>query len=103
MTRRGGDFKTPRRATAMKAARARRRLAAESLLLEHDLFRKPVSTFRDHALRAAITALLVQRGDVEQDLARHEPRQGRHQLVGGAGNDHPAALLEPAVALPSHA
>jgi hypothetical protein len=26
-----------------------------SLLFEHDLFRKPVSTFRDHALSAAFT------------------------------------------------
>jgi hypothetical protein len=32
------------------ALRAQPRLSTLSLLLEHDLFRKPVSTFRDHAL-----------------------------------------------------
>src|SRR5258708_9751721 len=42
-----------------------------TLLLEHDLFRKPVSTFRDHALADLLVILLV---DVLTDEPHHVAR-----------------------------
>ena len=50
-------------------------------------------------LGLTIAAFLVQGGQLEQDLVRHEPHEPCHHLVGAARDDDAAALLEPAIAL----
>jgi hypothetical protein len=51
-------------------ARDRRRPMREGLLLEHDLVRKPVPTFRDHALVSKAASLLAGAGAQAWTAAR---------------------------------
>src|ERR1700730_322046 len=61
------------------------------LLVEHDLFGKPVSTFPDHALKprqVRRSDLLDMAGERETDMAREDQRAGRCAIVQYAAAAH---------------
>src|SRR5215216_5835182 len=61
------------------------------LLLEHDLFRKPVSTFRDHALRLARLERRLLAG--WHSLFRHSQDHGDRHVGAGDRREVDQALV----------